>query len=270
MKIALTGATGNLGKGVLRNLVLRHAPGDVIACVRNPDAAPETWREWGVTCRKCDYDDPMSMATAFRDVSKLLLISSPHPDDDVRYRHHVAAIEAAKEAGVECLVYTSIARAERGRLPLHRLHLDTEQALRESGLSYVILRNAYYMDIVKFLGVREAATSGELWSPPGDWAFNTVARDDLALATATVLTEEGHEGRTYELVASKLWTLRDLAAALTAATGRQVRYRTNADMKSPLFDMLAMADMKFTSTDLERLTGGALRTVADEVRDLFR
>ncbi|NBD25781.1 NmrA family NAD(P)-binding protein [Paenibacillus glycinis] len=268
MRIVLTGATGNLGGLVLQQLLYRVPASSLAVSVRKPEAAAE-WQRQGIEIRHGDYDVPDSLGAAFRGATKLLLISSPHQDDAVRLRQHAGAIAAAKQAGVRHLVYTSIVRPEQGRLPLHRLHLQTEQLIRESKIPSTILRNAYYMDVVKFLGVREAAASGELWSPPGEWTFNTAAREDLAAAAATVLTEEGHDGRTYELTAPRVWKPEDLARAVAASTGRRVVHRTNPDLTNPVYRMLALADMRFTSEDLARLAGRPLRTMRDEVRTMF-
>jgi NAD(P)H dehydrogenase (quinone) len=268
MKIVLTGATGNLGSLILRQLLYRKAAQSIAVSVRNPDAAEE-WTRSGVEARYGDYDVPDSLESSFRGASKLLLISSPHSDDSVRLRQHTAAIHAAQKAGVQHILYTSISRVEKGRLPLHQLHWQTEQAILQSGIPYTILRNAYYMDIVKFLGVREAVAGGELRSPPGDWTFNTAAREDLAAAAVTILTEEGHEDRTYELTAERIWRLEDLARALTEVTGRRVVHRTDPGATNPVYQMLTLADMKFVSPDLARLAGRPLRSVKDEVRNMF-
>ncbi|MBM7569497.1 NAD(P)H-binding protein [Paenibacillus sacheonensis] len=268
MKIVLTGATGHLGGLVLRQLLYRVPASTLAVSIRNPESAPE-WERQGIEARYGDYDVPDSLDAAFQGATNLLFVSSPHPDDAVRLRQHAAVVEAAKRSGVRRLVYTSIVRPERGRLPLHALHLQTERLIRESNIPYTILRNAYYMDIVKFLGVREAAASGELWSPPGDWTFNAAAREDLAAAAAEVLTEESHAGQTYELTASRVWNPDDLARAIAESAGRRVVHRTNPDMAHPIYRMLALADMRYTSKDLERLVGRPLRTMQDEVRAMF-
>lgn len=192
MTIVMTGATGKLGGLILRQLSYRCRTEEIIASSRRPQDA----ELGGVEVRYGDYDEPDSLAASFRGASKLMMVSSPVMDETVRLRQHAAVIEAAREAGVSHIAYTSIFAPEKGRLPLHKLHLATEQAIKESGIAYTLLRNGYYMDIAKMLGVREAAAGGVLVSPPGSWRFNTVSREDLALAAATVLTESGHENRT--------------------------------------------------------------------------
>ncbi|MBB6670437.1 NmrA family NAD(P)-binding protein [Cohnella nanjingensis] len=268
MTIAMTGATGNLGQLIAKALIRAgHAP-RTIASVRRPEKA-DSLSMAGIQVRHGDYDAPDTLAASFRDASKLLLVSSPERDDDVRLRQHRAAIRAAAHAGVRHIVYTSVAYPEKGKLPLHRLHLATEQAIRESGLSYTILRNAGYLDIVRFLGVREAALSGILLSPPGDWTFNNAAREDLALAAAAVLTEEGHEGRTYELTAARAWRLDDLARAIAKVTGRRVAHRADPDMHGDIYRLLPLSESRLVSPDLARLAGGPLWTMQDEVRRMF-
>ncbi|WP_410771446.1 SDR family oxidoreductase [Fontibacillus sp. BL9] len=268
MKIIVTGATGHLGQHILRKL-LQAVPGQhIVASLRRPEAGKK-WSALGVEVRYGDYDEPASLEASFYGASKLLLVSSPHQNDEVRLEQHIHAVEAAQKAGVKHLLYTSITRPEQGKLPLHQLHLQTEQAIKASRIPYTLLRNAYYMDILKFLGVREAAESGELRIPPGEWAFNTTAREDLAAAAVTLLTEEGHENRTYELTAPETWNMEDLARSLAEVTGRPVACRTDPGLSNPVFQMLTLADMTYVSPDLARLANSPLRSIKDELQAMF-
>ncbi|QMV42460.1 NAD(P)H-binding protein [Cohnella cholangitidis] len=270
MRIVMTGATGNLGRLIANELLNRMRAEDLILSVRRPDAVEvEPFRRQGAEVRYGDYDNPKSLREAFSGASRLLLVSSSHSDDTVRLKQHAAAIEAAAETGIEHLFYTSFAYAEKGRLPLHAMHLQTEQAIRASGLSYTILRNATYTDVLRFLGLREAVSSGILLSPPGDWTFNAASREDLAAAAATVLTEDGHENRMYELTASRAWNLGDLARALSEASGRRVVHRADPSMNNPLYGMLPLSDTRSVSPDLARLVGYPLQSLKDEVRKLL-
>ncbi|CAI6086290.1 NAD(P)H-binding protein [Cohnella sp. JJ-181] len=266
MKIVMTGATGHLGSLVLGEL-LRRVPAARIAIVtRRPEEAEE-WRGRGVEVRYGDYDVPASLPGAFGGADRLLFISSPLRDEEARLRQHRAAVEAAAEAKVGRIVYTSVAYAERGRLPLHELHLATERLIRESGLAYTILRNAYYMDIVEMLGWREALAAGVLPSPPGDWIFNTAAREDLAAAAAAVLTESGHDGQVYELTASSPWRLGDLARALTERSGRPVVHRADPGMQGMVYALLPLSETAAVSPDLRRLVGAPLRGLKEWLAD---
>ncbi|MDG0809319.1 NAD(P)H-binding protein [Cohnella rhizosphaerae] len=266
MKIVMTGATGHLGSLVLEEL-LRRMPASRIAIVtRRPEEA-EKLRGRGIEVRYGDYDEPASLQAAFKDADRLLFVSSPLRDEEARLRQHRAAVEGAEAAKVGRIVYTSIAYAERGRLPLHATHLATERLIRESGLDYTILRNAYYMDIVEMLGWRAALTGGVLLSPPGDWTLNTAAREDLAAAAATVLTESGHEGRVYELTASRPWRLDDLARALSERSGRPVVHRVDPAMKGMVYGLLPLSETAAVSPDLRRLVGAPLRGLKDWLAD---
>lgn len=266
MKIVMTGATGHLGSLVLEAL-LRRVPADRIAITARHPAKVEKWRSRGVEVRYGDYDVPASLEEAFAGADALLFISSPLRDEEARLRQHRAAVHAAVAAKVGRIVYTSIAYAERGRLPLHGTHLATERLIRESGLGYTILRNAYYMDIIDMLGWRAALSGGVLLSPPGDWLFNTAAREDLAAAAAAVLTERGHEGRVYELTAARPWRLGDLARALSERSGRPVAHHADPAMKSDAYALLPLSEMAAVSPDLERLAGAPLRGLNDWLAD---
>ncbi|TVX96678.1 NAD(P)H-binding protein [Cohnella terricola] len=268
MKIVLTGSTGHLGGLILKQLLFRCRAEDLVLSVRQPHIA-EGYRDPNLDVRYGDYDVPESLEPSFRGARKLMMVSSPCTDEAIRLRQHLSVIEAARQAGINHIVYTSIFAPEKGNLSVHKLHLDTEQAIRESNIPYTILRNAYYTDIVKFLGIREAAASGILVSPPGNWNFNTASRWDLAHAAAIVLTEEGHENRTYELTPTRTWNLDDLARAISEVTGRKVVHRTDKDYQNNIYRMLPFSDMQFTSDDLAELVGQPLRSVKDEVQDIF-
>ncbi|THF81639.1 NAD(P)H-binding protein [Cohnella fermenti] len=270
MRIVLTGSTGKLGGLIVQQLQFRCRPEEMILSIRRPQGAQaQAYRESGLDVRYGDYDVPESLAPSFAGADKLLMISSPSMDDTARLAQHLSVVNAAKQAGIGHIVYTSLFAPEKGRLSVHKLHLDTERAIKESQLPYTILRNAYYSDIVKLLGTREAAASGILPSPPGKWVFNTASRIDLAEAAANVLTEDGHGYRTYELTPPRTWNLGNLARSLTEATGRRVVHRTDPGYRNDLYRMLPCSEMSFVSGDLAGLVGRPLRSVADEVRDLF-
>jgi len=271
MTIAMTGATGLLGRLVARELLqVNRGGGRTILSVRDPNAETlEPFARAGAEIRRGDYDDPESLRTAFQGASKLLLISSSHADDEVRYNQHKAAIDAAKEAGVRHLVYTSFAYAEKGRLPLHRMHLRTEKAIQVSGMAYTVLRNASYTDVLRFLGLREALASGVLLSPPGTWTFNAASRSDLAEAAAVALTEEGHENRIYELTAARAWTLADLAKALAKVSGRPVERRSDPAQAQPIYRLFPLSENRKVSSDLENLLGRPPRSLEEEVREFL-
>ncbi|MFC3747176.1 NAD(P)H-binding protein [Paenibacillus sp. GCM10012306] len=269
MSILITGATGQLGTMIVKRLVELVPPGQVIAGVRNLQKA-EPLRSLGAGIRVVDYDLPDTLGEAFAGVTKLLLISSSNTDDDIRYVQHSHVIEAAKNAKVEHFLYTSIAFPKPGADPQHNVHLRTEQAILNSGLNYTFLRNALYTDFVGVLGLNEAITSGELITAPGEWAFNTATRRDLALGTASILASTGHENTVYELSASETWGFGHLAAVLSEISGQPVVHKQDAGVQHWIYPFLVKLDTSSTSRDLETFIGGPLLSLKESIIPFIR
>ncbi|SMO63091.1 SDR family oxidoreductase [Paracoccus laeviglucosivorans] len=216
MTIAITGATGQLGQLVIAALRKRLPEGEIIALARNPAKV-----DLGVTTRAFDYDVPETLATALAGVDKLLLISSSEVGK--RAAQHRAVIEAARDAGVKEIVYTSLLHADRSPLSLADEHLATEAMLEGAGIPHTILRNGWYTE--NYLGALSAALEhGALIGSVGDGRVSGAPRKDYAEAAAIVLTSDGHAGKTYELAADEAWTLADLAAEIAAQSGKPVAY----------------------------------------------
>lgn len=96
MSIVITGANGRLGSLIIQELLHHVSPDQIVACVRRMESG-KSWEDQGITVRFCNYDEPASLEKAFVGTSRLLFISSPHPDDTVRMRQHAHVIEAAKK-----------------------------------------------------------------------------------------------------------------------------------------------------------------------------
>jgi NAD(P)H dehydrogenase (quinone) len=266
MSIAITGANGQLGTLIIQQLLLRSvAPHEIIACVRRPELA-QTFEEQGISVRVCDYDKVDSLESAFAGAAKLLFISSSHHDDTVRIRQHAQVIEAAKKAKVGHLLYTSFAFADHSSTSLTHLHLATEHAIQTTGIPFTFLRNALYMDFVNVLDLQAAVAAGELVVYPGDWAFNSVTRLDLAAGIAAVLAEPGHHHQTYELAAARPWTFADLAAALSELANKPVALRQDPQITHWIYGFLNKIDTASTSPQLEQLTERHLAPLKESIR----
>lgn len=216
--IAVTGATGQLGRLVIQALQAKLPSSQIIALVRNPDKASDL----GVTIRKADYADPATLSNAFEGIDSLLLISSNEIGQ--RVQQHRNVIEAAKAAGVKHLVYTSLLRADTSPLSLAAEHLTTETELKASGLPYTILRNGWYTEN-NTASVPGAVASETLIGSAGTGRISGATRADFAEAAAVALTQEGHEGKTYELAGDKAYTLADLAAEISSQSGKTIPYK---------------------------------------------
>ncbi len=219
MNIAITGATGHLGRIVASRLKEKVRAADVVALARSTGKASDL----GVTTRQADYNRPETLDGAFEGVETLLLISSNEVGR--RAAQHGNVIAAAKKAGVQRIVYTSLLRADRSPLTgLVAEHRDTERALEFSGMRYTILRNGWYTENYTD-SVPAAVAGGAFLGCAGAGKISSAARADYADAAVVVLTSEGHDGKTYELAGDEAWTLSDLAAEISKQVGQHIPYK---------------------------------------------
>ncbi|MEJ8851078.1 SDR family oxidoreductase [Variovorax rhizosphaerae] len=247
--IVVTGATGQLGRLVIKALLRSVPASDIVAAVRSPDKAKDL-AALGIAVRQADYTKPDTLRTAFAGADKLLLISSSEVGQ--RAPQHRAAIDAAKAAGVKLIAYTSILRADNSPLSLAAEHLATEVMLKESGVPFVVLRNGWYTE--NYTGWTGAAlASGTLIGSAGDGRIASAARADYAEAAAAVLTRDNPAGAIYELAGDSAYTLTELAAEIARQSGKPVLYKNLSEtehkaallgfgLPEPIAAMLANSD----------------------------
>lgn len=218
MKIAVTGATGQLGVYVVEELKKRVPTENIVALVRTPEKASAL----GVEVRAFDYTKPEVMTEALAGIDRLLLISS----NEIGHRanQHFNVIEAAGKAGVNWMVYTSLLHADSSTLNLAGEHLTTEEALKASGIDYTILRNGWYTE--NYTGsIGGALAGGAFIGSAGNGKISSAPRADYAEAAAVVITDECHKGKEYELAGDEYYTLADLASELSKQTGKNIPYK---------------------------------------------
>lgn len=218
MTIAITGATGQLGRLVIPKLKSRLPAGDLVALARSPKKAADL----GVAVREADYDRPGTLGPALAGIESLLMISASEVGK--RASQHRNVIEAAKKAGVRWIVYTSLLHAHRSRLSLADEHRGTEAALKESGIRHTLLRNGWYTENYT-ASIPGALAGGAFLGSAGGGRISGATRADYADAAVAVLTGSGHEGKTYELAGDEAFTLAGLAAELSRQTGRTIPYK---------------------------------------------
>ena len=213
MTIAITGATGQLGRLAIAALLARGVT--PIALARSPQKAADLT----VPVRAFDYHaaDPAALAG----VSVLVLISSNDVND--RVGQHRNVIQAAKAAGVGRVIYTSILRADTTPMLLAADHKATEEALAASGLRYTFLRNGWYIENhTGSLG--GAIAAGALIGAAGEGRFSAAARKDFAEAIAVTASGTGHDNAVYELAGDNAYSYADLAAEVSRQTGKTIPY----------------------------------------------
>jgi NAD(P)H dehydrogenase (quinone) len=218
MTIAITGATGQLGRLVINKLREKVSSAEIVALARTPSKASDL----GVTVREADYDQPETLEQALSGIDTLLMISSSEVGK--RAAQHRNIIEAARKAGVKQIVYTSLLHADNSPLSLAEEHLATEAELKKSGIPFTILRNGWYTE--NYTGsIPGALAGGAFWGSAGEGRISSATRADFADAAVAVLTGEGHQGRIYELAGDDAYTLSDLAAEISRQTGKNIPYK---------------------------------------------
>jgi len=220
MTIAVTGASGPFGRHAIEVLLGRGIPADqIVAIVRDPAKLGDL-RERGVTVRRGDYSEPATLRTALAGVDRLLLVSGSEVGQ--RIPQHQAVVDAAREAGVSLVAYTSLPKADTSDMVLAEEHRATEGALIASGVPYVFLRNGWYVE--NYTRQLPVILEHGLIGAAGDGRISAAARADLAEAAAVVVaSDDGHQNRVYEL-GGPGFTLAELAAEIGRQSGRDVGY----------------------------------------------
>ncbi len=282
MTIAITGATGQLGRLVVERLKRRVPADRIVALVRSPEKAADL----GVAARAFDYNaQPATLASALAGVETLLLISGNEVGR--RAPQHRNVIAAAQQAGVRRVVYTSVLHADASPLDLAAEHRATEADLKASGVPYTILRNGWYTE--NYAGsIQGALAGGAVVGSAGEGRISSATRADFAEGAAAALTGAGHEGQTYEFAGDEGWTLADLAAELSRQTGRDIPYRdlpvaeyaqvlVGAGLPEGFAHALAAYDVHAShgalfddSRQLSRLIGRPTTPLADAVAEMLR
>lgn len=278
--IVVTGASGQLGRLVIEALLKKLPAGEIVAAVRHPEKVADLAAR-GVQVRQADYDQPASLASAFKGADKLLLISASEVGR--RLPQHRAVIEAAKAAGVGLLAYTSILHADTSPLPLAAEHQETESLIRASGLPAVILRNGWYSENY-LAGIPAALQYGVVLGSAGEGRIASAARADYAEAAAAVLMLDNQAGRIYELAGDQAYTLGDLAREISQQSGKAVVYQNlpesefkadllGAGLPEGLATLLAESDIGASKgglfddgRQLSRLIGRPTTTLAAQIK----
>ena len=195
MKIAVTAASGHLGASIVNALLALIPKGNIIALARTPEKAENL----GVEVRPGDYENPTQLQQSLQDVDTLLLISGMD-EPSKRIGQHRNVINAAKQVGVNKIVYTSIQGAEEGTAfsPVVQSNRQTEQDVIDSGLDWVIGRNGIYIEPdIEYIDNYKKV--GHVFNCADKGLCGYTTRPELAYAYARMLSEDKHNGKIYNL-----------------------------------------------------------------------
>lgn len=287
-KILITGATGEYGKAVITALIKKGADVKSIYAMVRDSKKIQSLVLLGVTVIYGDYDDYDSLLVAFSGFDKVLFVSSTKEVN--RYGQQKLVVKAAKKVGVRHIIYTSqLHRTDRPKSPIKAAinsHLDTENAIKRSGMRYTILRNGPYLDLLPaFLG--DAVLRDGIRVPAGEGKTAFTLRNDLAEAAAQVIISDAGRNKTYELCGMGV-TYHQIAECISVITGSEVPYesiaynryidnvtaaglpRSTALTLAAYASAAAQGELDSESTQLELLLGRAPMGVEEFLLALYK
>ena len=268
--LAVTGATGHLGGRVAQ--LLADEGRRVRLLVRDESRAPDLP---GAEVAVADYADGDAVRSALEGVETVFMVSAGEDED--RLSQHRTFVDAAKEAGVKHLIYTSFAGASSHAVFTYgRTHYATEQHLLASGVAHTVLRNNFYLDVLPHFVV-----DGEIRGPAGRGCVAAVAREDIAeAAVAIMLDPQTHAGECYDLTGPAALSLEEVAERLTALGHDAVyaeesleeAYAWRRESGEPAWKLdgwvstysaIAAGEVAAVGTGVRALTGHAPRTLEE-------
>lgn len=246
--ILVTGATGQLGKAVTENLLKKANPLNVYGLVRDDAKATDLIPKHSHV-KLGDYNDYSSLLLAFKGIDKLYMISGN--DLAKRTQQHYNVVDAAVEAGVKHIIYTSFQRKDENYTPENFIaHLHTEDKIKASGLTYTFLKHGIYAEMIPIFAGKQLLQNCKIFLPAKEGKTAYVLRDDLAEAGANILLDESEKyyNTSIELAGSEAFSWGQIAGKITNITGKPIRYvsPTVEDFK----EALAGADVLNKAIDL--------------------
>ena len=264
--IAITGASGQLGRLVIKQLLEKVPASDIVALVRDVNKVADLSAK-GVQVKAADYNQPEALASALQGVDKVLLISSSEVGQ--RAVQHRNVIDAAVKAGVKLVAYTSLLHADKSPLALAAEHQQTEALLKASGLPHVLLRNGWYTENYA-ASIPAALEHGGFIGSAGEGKITAATREDFAAAAVAVLTQEGQAGKVYELAGDEPYTLAELAAEVSKQSGKNIGYQNLSEAEFAAALVSAGLPDVFAQIIADSDTGASKGGLFDDGKQLSR
>ena len=283
-KILVTGATGNVGSGLIPEL---NAKGARVRALARDTTKAQGLRDQGVEVVIGDLDRPETLDAAFSGVDQVFLVTAPNPAQVTQANNGIAA---AKRVGSPYVVRLSAGGLDTkpdAPARVTRQHAEIDAELRASGLAYTILQPHFFMQNT-LMAAGTVASDGAVYMPMKDAKIGMIDVRDIVDVAAKVLTEDGHQGKTYGLTGPASISFHDVAAGLSKALGKEVNY-ADVPLEAGRESMVGMglsewfADAlteynkafserlgDFVTDDVEQVTGHAPRSYETFARDFAR
>ena len=287
-KILITGASGNLGKSVIKYVLKKTKAENIAVLVRNIEKASDL-KSLGMDVRIGDYTNYQSLVDAFKGIDKLYFISGS--EFEGRSEQHKNVVNAAKEVGVKHVVYTSFLRKdESSASPISFVvtdHIDTEIQLKESGMNYTLLKHNLYMDMLPLFIGEKVLETGVIYQPAGNGKAAFTLREDMAEVAAHILTTDGHANKEYDITSDKAHSYHDIAAIISGISGKTVGYTSPSveefnktlseagvpEMYIGLFAGFSLAmeqgELEKTNSVIEQLIGRKATSVEQYLKEVY-
>lgn len=284
MKYAVTGATGRLGRSVISQLVSQLNKDEIIALARDTKKAANILPA-GIEIRKADYTNEKELEEAFKNVDRLLFVSSVPGAEYPRDKQHLNIVEAAKKAGVKFIAYTSFPHADQAKSQLSSDHRITEQALSESGIKHSFLRNNWYLEN-EFDLIKTALAGGHIVYSAQNGRVGWALEREYAAAAAKVLISKSPK-KIYEFAGQPL-TFAEFAAVLSEISSKEFKVESvtdgeyknileNQGVPSQVADMIVMVqtlirnnELAKESKDLEEVLGHGLMPLKEAIQEVIQ
>jgi len=258
--ILITGAGGTVGGEVVNQL---KGGGKPFRAAFHSQPKADTARAKGIDAVVIDYEKPETLDAAFQGIERLFLLSSSNTAQEL------AAVEAAKRAGVKHIVKLSVIGAGGESYSFAKVHRPVEKAIEASGIAWTHLRPNGFMDNMHNYMAGTIKSQNAFYSSVGDAKISHIDVRDIAAVAVKALTESGHESQVYELTGPEALSYAEMASTLATATGRDIQYVAigDADIKAALVGQGAPEAYADAFVDLQRFyRGGTAAQVSGDVR----
>lgn len=283
MNYAISAATGHFGQIAIRELLKEVSASDVTAIVRNVEKAKKVLPE-GINIKQADYTDKDALVSALKNIDKLLFVSSVPGGDVPRETQHKNVVEAAKKDGVKYIAYTSFAKADDAKSALSSDHKATEKMIKESGIAYSFLRNAWYLENETSY-LKAGASGQDAVYAAGEGKMGFALEREYAVAAAKVMVLDNAKN-IYEF-AGKPVSYAELGQAIKEATGKDFEFKNVSDSEyrqslvksgfdegtaavfSGMQDMMRDNELNVSSTDLPDVLGHSLTPLPEAIKEIL-